>query len=314
MEQLAGNIYLELGNLGSNNAVIATSQGNVLIDAPHKPTDAVRWRSFVDELGPTRYLIHTDHHIDHSMGGHFLPGTVVAHELTRHGMEHEFPDAAYVRDLIKLIDPDGVELLNGHALRLPEITFSSELDLYVGDVHLRLIRFSGHTPNTIGVLLPEQRVFFSGDNVCEASLPSFQEAYVDQWLASLSRIADLDFDVLVPGHGEVCGKDMVTTFEAKTRQLVGRVREAMESGMSEQEAADTIRFEDRIHVTTPGYTGYPDEIVESLQRRSIARIYQHVGEESPKSVDRAQEAAPPRPPPRETAVKLSTIDRENGCR
>lgn len=260
--------------------MITTSAGNVLIDAPHKPTDAVKWRSFVDELGPTKYLIHTDHHIDHSMGGFYLPGTVVGHELTRYGMEHEFPDAAYVRDLIGLIDPEGVNLLAGHALRLPEITFSAELDLYVGDVHLRLIRFSGHTPNTIGILLPEQRVFFSGDNVCEASLPSFQEAYVDQWLASLARIAELEFDVLVPGHGEVCGRDMVTRFETKARQLVGRVREAMESGMSEQEAADTIRFEDRIHVTTPEYTGYPGEIVESLQQRSISRIYQQLGKTS----------------------------------
>ncbi|MEQ7007054.1 MBL fold metallo-hydrolase [Actinopolymorpha sp. B17G11] len=276
MQKIAENIHVELGNLGSNNAVITTAEGNVLIDAPHKPTDAMRWRAFVDELGPTRYLLHTDHHIDHTMGGYFLPGTVVAHELTRHGMQHDFPDPAYVRDLIALIDPGGLPLLKSHALRLPEITFSDEMDLYVGEVHLRLIRLSGHTPNTIGILLPEQRIFFSGDNVCEASLPSFQEAYVDEWLASIRRIAELDFDVLVPGHGEVCDKDTVTGFEAKAHDLVGQVRAAVESGVTEEEAADTIRFEDRIHVTTPSYVGYPDDIVESLQRRSIARIYRHL--------------------------------------
>ncbi|WP_020577781.1 MBL fold metallo-hydrolase [Actinopolymorpha alba] len=276
MQQIADNIYVELGNLGSNNAVITTSEGNVLIDAPHKPTDAVAWRKAVDELGPTKYLIHTDHHIDHTMGGYFLPGTVVAHERTRAGMQHDFPDPAYVRDLIALIDPDGLPLMEGHHLRFPDITFSDELDLYVGDVHLRLIRLSGHTPNTIGILLPEQRIFFSGDNVCEASLPSFQEAFVDEWLASLRRIAELDFDVLVPGHGEVCGKDVVTAFDQKAYALVGQVRAALDAGVSEAEAADTIRFEDRIHVTTPAYAGYPDDIVESLQRRSISRIYQHL--------------------------------------
>ena len=34
-----------------------------------------------------------------------------------------------------------------------------------------------------------------------------QEADPDQWFESLKKIGELDVDVIVPGHGEICKKD-----------------------------------------------------------------------------------------------------------
>lgn len=277
IQNIAPGVFVETAHLGSNNAIVSTTDGVVLVDAPHRPTDAVAWRATAEEFGEVRYLIHTDHHIDHTMGNYYLPGLVVGQDRTREGLVNHFPEPGYIDDLIRIIDPEGVPLMAGHKPRLPDITFTDEMDLYVGTTRLRLISLSGHTPNTIGVLLPDEGIFFSGDNVCSASLPSFQEAYVDEWLRTLDRISELDFDVLVPGHGDITDKSFVATFKSQMQEVIGEVGAARSAGSSRQEAADSIRFEDNIHGATPDWSvGYPDDILELLQVRSIRQIYDQI--------------------------------------
>ncbi len=273
MEQITSGVFVETGNLGSNDSIIVSHEGTVLIDAPHKPTDAARWRDTAAGFGEVRYLVHTDHHIDHTLGNFQLPGTVVSHSVTRRRMAEEYPSWDYVRDLLSVIDPGGLDLMPDLWPRLPTVTFDDGMRLHVGDATVELIHMPGHTANSIVAYLPEQGVLFSGDNVCEAGLPSFLDADVGSWFDSLDRIAALDFEFLVPGHGEVGTKETVGAFRDQARDLVQRVEEAVREGMTQDEAADSIGFEDRIHSATPSYVGYPDYLIEQFQRRSVLSIY-----------------------------------------
>ncbi|HEY0186443.1 MAG TPA: MBL fold metallo-hydrolase [Cellulomonas sp.] len=277
MQHVTPDILVETHHLGSNNAAVRTPEGVVLIDAPHLPSDAVRWRRTVEELGEVRYLVQTDHHIDHTMGNAFLPGTIVAHRLTRDGLVHHYPERDYIDALIARLDPAGSTLMAGHQVRLPAITFTDALDLTLGGTTLTLIAMSGHTPNTIVVLDTEAGVLFSGDDVCSASLPSFQEARVAEWLASLDRIDALDFDTLVPGHGELRDHRFVGEFRQWMLDLVGRVEDEVRRGTERDAVVAGVRYPDRIHGATEHWAvGYPDDIVESLQVRSIATIFDQV--------------------------------------
>jgi cyclase len=274
MEQIAPNVYVETGNLGSNNSIIVTDGGTVLVDAPHKPTDAARWRDTVNSFGEVSYLVHTDHHIDHTLGNFLLPGTIVSHSATRRRMEEEeYPSWPYIEELLSVIDPEGLALMPDFALRLPAITFDDRMRLHLGDVTVELIHLAGHTANSLVVYLPEQRVLISGDNVCEAGLPSFQDSRLGALFETLDHLLTLDFEILVPGHGEVGTKRTVTTFRDQAQALVGQVQEAIRAGLPREEAAGRIRFEDRIHTGTPSYAGYPDELIEEFQRRSVLSIY-----------------------------------------
>lgn len=273
MEQITSGVFVETGNLGSNDSIIVTHEGTVLIDVPHKPTDAARWRDTVAGFGEVHYLVHTDHHIDHTLGNFLLPGTVVSHSITRHRMAEEYPSWDYVQDLLSVIDPGGLDLVPELPPRLPSVTFDDTMRLHVGSSTVELIHLPGHTVNSLVAYLPEQGVLFSGDNVCEAGLPSFQDADVGAWFESLDRIAALDFEFLVPGHGEVGTKETVGEFRDQARDLVRRVEEAVRAGMTPDEAADRIGFEDRIHTTTPSYVGYPEHLIEQFQRNSVLSIY-----------------------------------------
>ena len=48
MKQLTANVLVETGLKGANHGVVTTSDGMVLIDTPHKPSDAMRSKGEVE--------------------------------------------------------------------------------------------------------------------------------------------------------------------------------------------------------------------------------------------------------------------------
>ena len=73
----------------------------------------------------------------------------------------------------------------------------------MGDHTFELLHTPGHTPGQIAVHVPEERVVFTGDTIFSECQTWLMGSNVTEWLAALDRIAKLDVDWVVPGHGEV---------------------------------------------------------------------------------------------------------------
>jgi cyclase len=273
LRQLTDRVQVETGHLGSNQGVIGGGDGTVaLVDAPHRPTDAIVWAGTVQTLGVPRLLINTDHHPDHTIGNRWVPGTVVAHRLTRERLVADAPTREYLRDLFAVIDPDAVASVGDYTVRLPEITFEQTLRCFAGDRELVLHHVPGHTPNTIFVHVPQEGVLFTGDNVCNLGLPAWLDGSVASFFDALDRAEQFEFEHLVPGHGEPGGVELVARHRELGRELVGRVAAARAGGATREECSDQIRYEDLIHAAMGGAAGYPDALIEHFERRSIERI------------------------------------------
>lgn len=72
---------------------------------------------------------------------------------------------------------------------------------------LRVIGTPGHTPGHVSVLDPTSRVFVAGDamvgeNGGAAKPPAQYTEDMDEALRSVSKVAELDFDIVLFGHGE----------------------------------------------------------------------------------------------------------------
>src|SRR5262249_56058703 len=65
MKQLTKNVFVETELRGSNHGLVATSDGIVLIDTPHKPSDAVRLRAHVHPPRPPPYILTPPPHPHH---------------------------------------------------------------------------------------------------------------------------------------------------------------------------------------------------------------------------------------------------------
>src|SRR5436305_15099434 len=74
MEQVTANIFTNTKLRGCNPSFVKTSDGVVVIDTPQLPTRAVAMRKEAESHGPIRYLINTEHHVDHVFGNYCFKG------------------------------------------------------------------------------------------------------------------------------------------------------------------------------------------------------------------------------------------------
>lgn len=269
MEQIAHNIFVETENFGSNNTMIITPKGIVLVDAPYKPTDAVNWQREVEARGKAIYLIHTDHHPDHTSGNFFLGGEIISHVGTREQLAKEPANT----ELLSFFDPPGIPLLNGYARRLPTITINDRITLYLGGVTLEIFHLKGHTSNNIMVYIPEQKILITGDNVNNGGLPSFEDQCIVEQRKTLEIIKGMDIEIIVPGHGDVGTKKMVEEYSRLNEEVIGQVEQMIKKGIPKDEIVNTVRYEDKFHASTERYQGYPDHLIEQFQINSVISIY-----------------------------------------
>jgi glyoxylase-like metal-dependent hydrolase (beta-lactamase superfamily II) len=136
---------------------------------------------------------------------------------------------------------------------------------------VELIHLPGHTGGHIGVYVTQEKVFFAGDNFCNGTQPSLAHCFPLEWVESLKRVEAMDIDVVVPGHGEISDLGEVHKFRKFIEKCIDMTREAIKQGMSKEEAASRVSFEELY----PGERCRPAVHPGSgMQRRNVLRLYE----------------------------------------
>jgi len=245
MEQVTTNVLTETGRQGSDPSIVKTTDGVVIIDTPQLPTDAVEMRRLAEEVGKIRYIFNTEHHCDHVFGNYYFRGAgqVIHHnEIAKSYMvpESMFDPYDFVADSVRRRDPDGVAIFPDRAhyfdsLNVDTITFTGDMSVRVGRTTFELLHTPGHTPGQTAVYVPEERVVFTGDSIFSECQTWLMSSNVDEWLASLDRIASLEADYIVPGHGPITTLAYVRIQRAVLFEWVSAVAAAVARGWSREE-------------------------------------------------------------------------------
>ena len=147
------------------------------------------------------------------------------------------------------------------------IVFTADLTLRLGGHTFELLHTPGHTPGQIAVYVPEERVVFTGDTVFSGCQTWLMTSDVEQWIKSLDRIRALDFDVLVPGHGPVTGKQSLASQRAVLLEWQAAVAAAVASGWSREETVARVSFADRCPVDIG--QGHMMQYIQTLNAGSL---------------------------------------------
>src|SRR5215467_1456063 len=272
MEQLTKNVFIETGLRGSNHGFVTTTDGLVLIDTPHKPSDAMRLRADLERRGRLRYILNTEPHGDHWTGNAYFDVPVVAHEGVRTRILTTDLPAHVAR--IASFGPDEPKLLEGYKPNAPVITFESEMKLHVGNHTFRLVHMPGHTAYQAAVIVEEEGVVFTSDNIFCKVHTWLQEADPDLWLTALESLRGLREDTFVPGHGPVCDKRYLDEQGTFIREWVDYVRKAVGQGKTrEQCVAELTAMTDRY----PMDVGQ-DGMAPMVMKMNVANLYDFVTE------------------------------------
>jgi cyclase len=255
MERVTHNVFAETRLRGCNPGFVVTTHGVVVIDTPQLPTQAVAMRAEAEMHGPIRYLVNTEHHVDHIFGNYYFKGagTVVNHRGVDERFMTVYPELdpfAYAAEAIPTDDPDGAALFPDRDTYYADpnkatVVFSGDLELRVGDHAFELLHTPGHTPGQVAVHVPQERVVFTGDTVFNECQTWLMTSDVDAWLRSLERLRGLDVDVVVPGHGPIATPAAFDAQRATLLEWKAAVAAAVARGWSREETMARVSFADR---------------------------------------------------------------------
>jgi cyclase len=286
MERVTPNIFTNTKLRGCNPSFVTTSDGVVVIDTPQLPTKAVGMRKAAEQHGPIRYLINTEHHVDHIFGNYFFrgAGTVVNHLGLYERFMVVYPELdpfAYAYESVPgdnargtdLDDPEGLALWpdRDEYYRDPNkgtIVFTGDLTLHVGDHTFNLLHTPGHTPGQLAVHVPEERAVFTGDTIFSGCQTWLMTSNVEQWLAALERIRTLDVDWIIPGHGPVVTRQYLDVQRSHLMEWKTAVATAVANGWSREETVERVNFVDRFGPVDIGQ-GYMLDYIQTWNAGSL---------------------------------------------
>jgi cyclase len=238
LEEVSPGVFAFIQPDGSwwinNTGFLTGSSGVVAVDSCSTER---RTRAYLDAIRsvsdrPVRALVNTHHHGDHTHGNHlFRPAAVIGHQRCREQVL-AFGHPSW-EGVFSPVDFGHLEI------EPPFVTFTDRLDLHVDDllVELHYIGTPAHTTNDVVAWIPERRVLFAGDLVFNGGTPFVVMGSVSGSLASLERLAAFGADVIVPGHGDVCGPEVFDGIRHYLEFVQHTAAEGRAGGLSPLEAA-----------------------------------------------------------------------------
>jgi cyclase len=272
-----------------NSSFIVNDNDVIVVDDHVSPAAAWVLLEEIKEVTnkPVTAVINTHFHFDHAHGNQiFEPNVqIIGHEFTRRmllsnstGMplyqNYLTGMPGQIEDLRKRIaseaDPAAKAKLqtqlqvteNNYAsqkelkLTPPNLTLTTQMTLYRGNREIQ-IRYlgRGHTAGDVVVYLPNEKVVMTGDFLT-AGLSNMSDSYPDEWVASLDALKKLDFDTVMPGHGEAfTDKAKIDYFQAYMRDVWTEVSSLKKQGVSAEEAAkraDLTKHKGQLPIQGPG--------------------------------------------------------------
>ena len=224
---------------GGNIAILVTNEGVIIVDNKYSYSyeDITRQVGSVTSQ-PIRYVLNTHHHFDHAgSNASFMPDAqVIGHENVRVNMlRNRGPSAS----------PDGA----------PRLTYSDKTSVHLGGAEVEAYHLGcGHTNGDSAILFPELRtihtgdLFIWGDRLDGSTMAPFIDydngGCARDWVATLDQVLALDFDTVIPGHGPLLRKSEIRIFRDKFEQMLARIRELMDSGVSRDDIAAELDISD----------------------------------------------------------------------
>jgi glyoxylase-like metal-dependent hydrolase (beta-lactamase superfamily II) len=111
--------------------------------------------------------------------------------------------------------------------RTPNFTFDSELTINLGNREVQIKHLGrGNTKGDAVVYLPKEKILIAGDLIVHP-VPYLFGGYPSDFIKTLNNLKQLDFQTIVPGHGEIlrgqAGKDYIDLLTGFTNAVITEV-------------------------------------------------------------------------------------------
>lgn len=140
---------------------------------------------------------------------------------------------------------DDAELLDREYKRIdpayPSDTFDQRFVIHHADREIHLLHLGkGNTAGDVVLWLPGEKIVAAGDLVVRPTPYGFG-SYPRQWAETLRRLEGLDYEILIPGHGDLQRDSRYVDLLIETLGLVAdRMSTLVADGLDEEEAIEAL--------------------------------------------------------------------------
>jgi glyoxylase-like metal-dependent hydrolase (beta-lactamase superfamily II) len=277
--KIASGVYHAVGTgalvVMSNATIIEGDRDVLVVDSHVTPGGAWALREELKAITPKpiRFVVNSHFHFDHSHGNQVYGDDVeiIGHEFARQQMvagksldspAHEFfvggvPNtiAGLERRLAEATDDNtrgdierqlAVQRNHLEGTKTvrptpPTLTLTHSMTLHRGSREIRLLHLGrGHTAGDVIVYLPKERIIATGDLLVEAT-SYMGDAYFTDWIETLEALKQLEFDTVLPGHGQAfTGKAKLDHWQAYLRDFWTQAQAFQKAGVPWEEAARRV--------------------------------------------------------------------------
>lgn len=245
--EVAPGLFFQYHHQESNNAWLVTDDGVLVIDTRQHPRRAQELLASIRKTTdkPIKWVVNTHAHGDHYFGNPVFKregATFIAHRdtavmmRTHHGKEMGRRTGYFKQTQF---DPAEVRLV------LPDVTFDSKMTITLGGRVVELLYLgAGQNPGDTLVYFPREKVLFSGGPFSKNSWPNPQfTPSMTNWVELLRKIAAMDVDKYLGGHGDIGAKQDVLAEAQMLQDFDAGMRDAVKKGMSRDDIIKNVRFE-----------------------------------------------------------------------
>ena len=284
---LKGDLY-RFRQIRHYGMFLHTPEGIILVDPINREAATWLKAEFARRFKvPVKYVIYSHAHNDHANGGEVFADTAtfVAHEnmaknlvqpadgaplLPREalwdrnrngGIEQSEAPAGMAKEFAKLdLDRNGrlsrreiwaIQFGGGAQSSPPDIVYRDFASISLGGKTVEL-HYTGlnHSDDMTVVRFPAERIIYTVDHLTPKRLPrgDLGGGFLPEWLESLKRIEQLDFDYVSPGHESVGTKADVSEQVRYMSDLIKAVSEGIAAGKSQAELVKSVRLEQYSHL------------------------------------------------------------------
>jgi cyclase len=230
IHKIQNDLYWIEGD-GGNVAVYITGDGVILVDDKYVADyDQILANVKSVTNQPIKYILSTHYHADHSGGNTKFASTVeIISTVNAHNN---------IVNKVQSNAPDGM---------VPaRVTFTQESDVFLGGKQVRAVFVGrGHTNGDAVIYFPALRTLHTGDLMAGTSplIDYPGGGSLAEWAKTLDEAMKLDFDTVIPGHGQVTNKAGLLTYRNNVDKLRVRAQGLIREGKSQDDVAKVMTAE-----------------------------------------------------------------------
>ena len=283
--RLADGVYACIHKPGGraigNSGLVDNGESTIIFDTFLSPDAAEEMLRLVGELklSPVKYVINSHFDNDHVRGNQVFPPDVkiISTKRTAELIAEEEPKAIAAERIyapkqveyfdslehaikgdtssgdymtIKLMKPYFEELAESHIkikTRVPDTYIDKEMRLDGSKLKVVLIdKGKGHTESDLIMYLPEKEILFAGDLLFNEAHPYLGYGYTEELKERLAELEIMKPLIIVPGHGDPGGTEMIRTMAEYIEELEGIVKEMRDAGQTAEDI-DRVPLPEKYH-------------------------------------------------------------------